>query len=777
MEGTGGAMSEGTTMRTADAIAAAPRFFRVETAGGVATLLIDDPGERVNTIHPELMLEFVTLLDRLEKDPAVKALVLGSGKPDGFVAGAKIELMQAVRDAAAAEKLARDGQAVFDRVERFPKPIVAAIHGAALGGGCEWALACRYRVATADPRTQIGLPEVQLGLLPGGGGTQRLPRLVGIRAALDVILAGKSLKARKAAKIGLVDEVVPAAMLLPIARARALELAGGKLRGAPRRPEGTVERVTAFALEENFLGREVVFRQARKLTLAKTKGHYPAPLRALDAVEYGMKHGVARGLEREARLFGELAVSPVARRLMEIFFATTALKKDNGTGDPSVAPRPVAKVGVLGGGLMGSGISYVTVNAGIPVRLRDKDDAAAARAYGAVRGILDERVKRRSIDRLERGEKMRLFTATTDWSGFADVDVVVEAVFEDLALKQEMVRAFEAVNGHGIFASNTSSIPIGKIAEASKRPEAVLGMHYFSPVQKMPLLEVVVTGKTSKEATATAVALGKRQGKTVIVVRDGPGFYTSRILAPYMNEAAQLLVEGAAVDALDRAIVAFGFPVGPITLLDEVGIDVGEKVGKILHGAFGARMAPPEALHEVVAAGRLGRKNGKGFYTYGGKEKGVDPTVYDLLPGGRVAQAVRDARAPGPGRPPDGERGDPLPRRGHRPQPARRGRRRGVRARVPAVPRRAVPLGGLGRPEGAPRARRGAPGTARRAVRAGAAARRARAGGPAVSLVAIPARQLVLNQVRQPQRSRRSTCSKSSLAPAHAPRAAQVVRA
>ena len=632
-------MDPGTeaTMRTAEAttIAAAPRHFRVEIGGGVATLLVDDPGERVNTIHPELMLEFVGLLDALEADAAVKGVVLASGKPDGFVAGAKIELMQDVGEAAEAEKLARDGQAVFDRLERFPKPVVAALHGAALGGGCEWALACRWRLASDDPRTRIGLPEVQLGLLPGGGGTQRLPRLVGVRAALDVILAGKSLKARKAARIGLVDEVVPAPILLEVARARALALAAGKLRREPRRARGAAERVTAAALDDNFLGRELVFRQARAMTLAKTKGHYPAPLKALDAVEYGMKHGIAKGLAREAKLFGELAVSPVARRLMELFFATTALKRDNGTGDPSVKPRPVERVGVLGGGLMGSGIAYVTVNAGLPVRVREKDDAAAAHALRSVRKVLDERVRRRALDRLERAERMRLLTATTDWSGFAEVDLLVEAVFEDLALKQEMVRAFEAVNERGIFASNTSSIPIARIAEASTRPEAVLGMHYFSPVHKMPLLEIIATKATSKEAIATAVAVGKRQGKTVIVVGDGPGFYTSRILGPYMNEAAQLLAEGAAVDAIDAALVAFGFPVGPITLLDEVGIDVGEKVGKILHGAFGPRMAPPAALHEVVAAGRLGRKNGKGFYTYGGKEKRVDATVYDLLPGGR----------------------------------------------------------------------------------------------------------------------------------------------
>jgi 3-hydroxyacyl-CoA dehydrogenase/enoyl-CoA hydratase/3-hydroxybutyryl-CoA epimerase len=614
-----------------------PANFRVETKGGVATLLLDVPGERVNTLQPSVMLEFVSLMEKLEKDPAVKGVVLASAKPDGFVAGAKIEMMQGAKDQASVEKLARDGQAVFDALERWPKPVVAAIHGACLGGGLEWAMACHYRVAANDPKTQLGQPEVQLGLIPGGGGTQRLPRLVGLQTGLDLILTGKSVKAKKALKIGLVDEAVPPALLLDVARARAAALAAGKLRRERRGGKaGPLERVTRIALEENALGREVVFRQARKAVLAKTKGHYPAPLAALDAIEHGYARGFAKGLEREAKRFGELAMSDVARRLMEIFFATTALKKDNGTDDPSVKPRTVQRVGVLGGGLMGSGIAYVTVNAGLPVRVREKDDASAAKALGAVRSVLDERVERRSLDKLERAEKMRLLTATTDWSGFPAVDLLVEAVFEDLALKQEMVRAFEAVNASGIFASNTSSIPIGKIAEASRRPEAVLGMHYFSPVNKMPLLEVIATPRTSKEAIATAVAVGKKQGKTVIVVGDGPGFYTSRILAPYMNEAAQLLLEGADIEELDRAIVRFGFPVGPITLLDEVGIDVGAKVGKILHAAFGDRMAPPDALGAVVAAGRLGRKNKKGFYTYDGKAKRVDPTVYDLVPGGRA---------------------------------------------------------------------------------------------------------------------------------------------
>ncbi|HEX9288235.1 MAG TPA: fatty acid oxidation complex subunit alpha FadJ [Anaeromyxobacteraceae bacterium] len=616
------------------------RSFRVEVEDGVAACLLDVPGEPVNTLSSEVAEELAELLRALAKDAAVKAVVIASGKPGGFIAGAKIEMIQAVRSAAEAEALSRAGQRRMNDLERFPKPVVAAIHGACLGGGLELALACHWRIATDDRKTQLGQPEVQLGIIPGAGGTQRLPRLVGIAAALELILSGKSVKPRKAAKLGLVDEVVPAPILLEVARRRARELASGAVRreapaGMKKLRKDGLGAIQKMALEENALGRELLFREARRTLLRKSGGHYPAPEKALEAVKHGYEKGFERGLEREARLFGELAVSDVSKRLIDIFFATTALKKDSGVDDASVKPRDVRSVGVLGGGLMGSGIAFVTAGAGLPVRVREKDDAAAAKALGNVRALLDERVKRRSIDRLERQATMRLLTSTTDWSGFERVDLVIEAVFEDLGLKREMVRAFEKVNAKGIFASNTSSIPIGKIAEASSRPELVLGMHYFSPVQKMPLLEVIVTPRTAPDATATAVAIGKKQGKTVIVVNDGPGFYTSRVLAPYMNEAAEILLEGAPIEDIDAALTRFGMPVGPITLLDEVGIDVGAKVGKILHEAFGDRMVPPKALESVIADGRLGRKSKKGFYTYGGKKKEVDETVYDLLPGGK----------------------------------------------------------------------------------------------------------------------------------------------
>jgi 3-hydroxyacyl-CoA dehydrogenase/enoyl-CoA hydratase/3-hydroxybutyryl-CoA epimerase len=337
-------------------------------------------------------------------------------------------------------------------------------------------------------------------------------------------------------------------------------------------------------------------------------------------------------------------VSDVSRRLVEIFFATTALKKDSGVDEPGIKGAKVEKIGMLGAGLMGAGIAYVSAEAGLSVRLKDKDDAGLLRGFKQIRGILDEGVKKKKLTRQQREEKLALVTGATDFSGLRTAEVVVEAVFEELTLKQANLREVEKVNPAAIFASNTSSIPIGKIAEAAQRPEQVIGMHFFSPVNKMPLLEIIRGPKTSAQTVATVAALGKRIGKTVIVVNDGPGFYTSRILAPYMNEASFLLAEGAAIDELDKALTDFGFPVGPLQLLDEVGIDVGTKVAHIMQGAFGDRLKAPEGFERLITDGRLGRKAKKGFYLYGeGKKKlnkAVDQSAYDLLPGGRQRKSI-----------------------------------------------------------------------------------------------------------------------------------------
>ena len=617
---------------------------------GVAVIIFDQVGEPVNTLSPEVGPEFDRLMERARADAGVVAVVFTSGKKGNFIAGAKIDFLQQITRAADAENVSRDAQRRFNALAAFPKPVVAAIHGSCLGGGFEWALACGYRIATDSPKTSLGSPEVQLGLIPGAGGTQRIAQLAGAQAALDLVLTGKSIRAQKAKKLGLVDEVLPQPILVEVAKQRARELASGRLR--PERQRGLVsaskgvtgllkglarkEAWAELALQDNPLGRKILFDQARKALFKKTRGKYPAPAKALEAIRIGLEGGMEKGLDAEARAFGELVVSDVSRRLVEIFFATVELKKENGTPDPKVKARAVKKLGVLGGGLMGSGIAYVTAaNVGIPVRVKEKDDASVGRAFKSVNSVFEERVRRRSLNAREAKAKMALVTGGTDLQGFGNADLIIEAVFEDLQIKRDVLRDVEGVAREDtIFASNTSSLPIAQIAEGAKRPQNVIGMHYFSPVPRMPLLEIITTRQTADWVVATTVDFGKKQGKTVIVVNDGVGFYTSRILAPYMNEAAHLLADGADIAELDKALVDFGFPVGPIALLDEVGIDVAAKVAKIMHHAFGDRLGPPDVLEKIVADGRLGRKGKKGFYTYDGKKKRVDESAYALLPYG-----------------------------------------------------------------------------------------------------------------------------------------------
>ena len=612
--------------------------FSTDIESGVAVVTFDLPGEAVNTLSRAVAEDLVRVFDELERDSAVRGAVLVSGKPDVFIAGADIEEFLTIEGPADAERMSREGHALLDRLERLRVPIVAAIHGACLGGGLELSLACAYRIASDHPKTVLALPEVQLGLIPGLGGTQRLPRLVGLRGALDMILTGRNVRAKKALQMGLVHELVHPAILREIGVRRARELG----EGARQPPASGAHGVAGVLLEDNPVGRAVVFRQAREQTLKKTRGHYPAPLAAVDAVAAGYESR-EKGAATESRLFGEMAATDVSRQLIFLFFATNALKKDPGVPEPAPEPLPVRKVGILGAGFMGSGIAAVAVQQGTLVRMKDADPARVGKGLAAIREVLKERLTKKQVTRQQFDDYLALVGGTTDYSGFPSCDLVIEAVFEDIAVKHQVLREVERLlPPDAIFASNTSTIPIARIAQASARPDRVIGMHFFSPVHKMPLLEVIVAPRTNAQVTATVVAYGKRLGKTVIVVNDGPGFFANRILSPYINEAGRLLDEGAAVDAVDKALVDFGFPVGPITLVDEVGIDVAGKVGNIIADAFGERMAPSQSLQQVVASGRQGRKNRKGFYLYdaSGKKGGVDPSVYQLLPTGARRAAV-----------------------------------------------------------------------------------------------------------------------------------------
>ena len=612
----------------------------IEVEDGVAVITMDLPNEPVNKLNQAVKDDFIELMRRLDGDASIQGAVLISGKPDTFIAGADIEEFLQVRSADDAERLSLDGQSLLDRLEQLRTPVVAAIHGACMGGGLETALACAWRIGTDHPKTVLALPEVMLGLIPGAGGTQRLPGLVGLRNALDIILTGRNVRAKKALQMGLLDEMVHPSILREVAVKRARELG----RGEKKRSVGRKELTLAdLALEKNPAGRAIVLRQAREKVRKQTHGHYPAPPAAIDAVAAGYSLGREGGLGEEARLFGQMAVTPQSRELIFLFFATTSLKKDSGVPGPAPSPRGVERLGVLGTGFMGGGIAAVSAMQGITVRFKDVDHARVAKGLKSVYDVLIERLRKRQITRTQFDDQMALVGGTIDYGGFRNVDLTIEAVFEDLALKHSVLREVEAeLLPRAVYASNTSSIPITRIAEASKRPERVLGMHFFSPVHKMPLLEIIVTPVTAPEVTVTAVALGKRLGKHVIVVNDGPGFYTTRILAAYMNEAGRLLDEGAAIEAVDRALLEFGFPVGPITLLDEVGIDVGGKIGGVLADAFGERFASSESMQRVIAAGRTGRKGGKGFYAYGkdGRKRGVDNSIYEFLPTGTARADV-----------------------------------------------------------------------------------------------------------------------------------------
>lgn len=594
---------------------------------GIAILTMDVPGESMNTLKGDFGDEISGILDQIETDADIEGVVFTSGKKDSFVAGADVSMLAACTSAKDAETLSIQGQKLFDRMEKIRKTFVAAIHGPALGGGLELALACDYRVCSDSDKTQLGLPEVQLGLLPGSGGTQRLPALIGIQQAMKMMLTGSPARASQAKRYGIVDEVVPLSILLDV----AIEFAA-----KPVKTRVLKKSITDKVLEDTSFGRGMLFKKAREQTLSKTKGNYPAPLYIIDAIEAGLSNR-QKGYETEARLFGKLVMTPESKQLREIFFATTEMKKE--TGVEGVKPARIKKVGVLGGGLMGGGIAFVSATkAKLPVRIKDINENGIAGAMKYSFDILNKKVKKRFMLSSVMQKQMANITGCLDYSGYKTVDIAIEAVFEDLALKQKMVDEIEQhAHESTIFASNTSSIPIGDIAAKAKRPENVVGLHYFSPVDKMPLAEVIPHAGTSEQTISTTVDFAKRQGKTPIVVKDGAGFYVNRILAPYMSEAGFLALDGQPIDAIDRALVKFGFPVGAFKLLDEVGIDVGTKIIPILMNQFGERFASPDAFAKLLENGRKGKKNGCGFYDYSGKAtdknngKAVDESIYTLL--------------------------------------------------------------------------------------------------------------------------------------------------
>jgi 3-hydroxyacyl-CoA dehydrogenase/enoyl-CoA hydratase/3-hydroxybutyryl-CoA epimerase len=605
--------------------------FRVEwRERGLAHLVMDHPDRKLNVLDEVAITGLEAALTELEARRGTTGVILRSGKDGSFIAGADVDAIGALTDREQVRGLIRRAHAAFGRLASLATPTVAAIDGVCLGGGCELALACDSRVASLESRTQIGLPEVLLGLFPGFGGSVRLPKLVGYPNALDLILTGRSLDGKRAERMGLVWRAVPAAWLLDWAETRALEL-GQRPPGARRdrwRPRTTADR----ALSGNPFGRSIVFQQARRGVLQKTGGHYPAPLAALDTIERNVGQAEPAALQQEADAVSALIVGPVCKNLVRIFHLNEAARRATGVSDPSVEPARVERFALAGAGVMGGGIAELLARHGIEVRLRDIRPESLQKGLQTVRAVIDERGRKRRMKSREKDAQMAHITPTLELNGIRRADFALEAVVEDLDVKRRVFGEIEVrIPETAVLATNTSSLSVNALAEGLRHPERFVGLHFFNPVHRMPLVEVVRGAKTGDRALVTAVALARRLGKTPVVVNDAPGFIVNRVLMPYLREGLHLLEEGYPVTDIDASMRRFGMPMGPFEVVDEVGLDVAMKVADVLGKAFPQRMAPAPLLARMVEAGRLGRKSGSGFYRRDGRRRVPDDAVRPLL--------------------------------------------------------------------------------------------------------------------------------------------------
>lgn len=602
---------------------------------GVGFVSIAVPGENMNIINLQFMEDMADILSRAEErvapglpaDRRLTSMVIHSTKPGAFLAGADLKLIRSAATREEAQAGARQLQSLCDRLERLPVATVAAIDGAALGGGLEVALACDFRVAAESRSRTIGLVEVQLGLIPAGGGTQRLARLVGISKALTLILSSRRLTPAQARRMGIVDQVVHPAVLLQAAVSIA------------RRPPRSASRPRArldILLESTPVGRSFIYRTAAKGIRQKSGIRYRAPFLALDAVRTGREDSWEQGLETEATDFGTLAVTATTRNLIDIFLDSNELKREQ--AGTIGGEHDMKTVGVVGAGLMGSGIAQAAAMNGLTVRLRDVSDEAVSRGLKQIRTLVGQARRSRRLDRYEESGVLNRVSGSPTYSGFGRADLVVEAAPEDLALKRRIVSDLEAIlRDEAIIGTNTSALPIRDIASEATHPERIVGIHFFSPVHRMPLVEVVRGPRTSETAIVSAVQFGHRLDKHVIVVTDGPGFYTTRVLGFMIGEALRAFEDGARVEDIDAAMVEFGFPTGPLTLMDEVGFDVALHVAETLALAFPDRLTQSQVVTALRGSGRQGRKGNLGFYRYGKKGKSVDQSIHDLRrPPGRM---------------------------------------------------------------------------------------------------------------------------------------------
>lgn len=593
-----------------------------EEKNKVGVLSFDRPGSDVNVLTTEHLTEFKTWIEKTAAQTNLEALVIRSAKSRIFIAGADINEIAGISTEQDAFEKAEQGKSVFQKLENLKIPTVCVINGACLGGGYELALACTFRVASFADQVKIGLPEANLGILPGFGGSIRLPRLLGLTRALPLILAGRVVSAKDALKYGMVDRLFPAGSLDSDALAFAHQVIQKKIK-TKKKPKGTL----TWFLEETGIGRAVVFSQARKGVALKAKNFYPAPYEIIKLLEKTAGRVNANAYRLESEHFARLGTTPVSKNLIKLFFMSEKYKKIAWTKVP-VKAVPVQKCGVIGAGVMGGAIAQLVSAKNIPVRVKDINDQALGGALKEARQIYKGALKRKKVTSSEMERKMNLISVGLTPEGLRRCDVIVEAVVEDLGIKQKVFKDLgERVPAETILASNTSSLPVTQMAAVTKHPERVIGLHFFNPVDRMPLVEVIRAEQTSDATVERMVQFARLLGKTVIVVKDAPGFLVNRLLLPYMNEAAYLLEEGMSPAQLDRLVEGFGMPMGPVELADQVGIDVGVKVAHILQDAFGARMKVASILEDVKQKGLLGKKSGKGFYLYAGKKKTTNPDV------------------------------------------------------------------------------------------------------------------------------------------------------
>jgi 3-hydroxyacyl-CoA dehydrogenase/enoyl-CoA hydratase/3-hydroxybutyryl-CoA epimerase len=608
--------------------------FRVDS-DGIGRLVLDVPGKKVNTLSLSVLQELEELIDAVKENKDVRALVFTSAKSESFIAGADLSGFEALStDKVKVENLIRTGHRIYRKMESLSIPTIASINGTCLGGGMELALACSFRIASDHPKTLLGLPEVTLGLIPAWGGTQRAPRLVGFMEGLELILSGKQIPAIKAWRIKLIDSIV---------RAEFLEVKTEEFIKECLKPEGrekilkrrVKKGIKTWLLEKNPLGRMAVAKSAKSKVLKQTKGHYPAPNIALNLITSSFSKDLTTGLEMEIHtvLSNWALLRSLSRNLLRLFFTSEALKKDPGAfAGPST--QTIERTGVIGAGIMGAAIAQLFSKMNYPVRMKDKTWELVGKGYGSAWSEYKALILKNRLGQEQALVKWQKIGGTVDYSGFSHVDIVVEAIVENLQVKQDIVKELEEhIPATAIIGTNTSSLTVEEIGSTLKHPERFIGLHFFNPVSRLPLVEVAPSSKTSQETVAAAVDFCRKVGKVPIVVKDEPGFLVNRIFLAGGNEILRMLEEGVPMDLLTKALVDFGMPKDPFAVFDDVGNDINLIVAQNLEKAYGERMKVAGIISAMNQRNLLGKKTGKGFYLYEKDKQRPNPQIKELVSG------------------------------------------------------------------------------------------------------------------------------------------------